>query len=130
MKRNFLFAAAIASVLGGISLAAEPVVMGTAIAQTRPDSTPAPAPSPAPAPALTPDQQAKRDRIKGERQTCRTEAQGKGVKGEALRQAVQDCMAKVDPVASKRMACVAAAHAQNLSGDAMRQSIHGCMTST
>ncbi len=106
---------------------------GAASAQTStPDAAPpaAPAASGTPAPALTPAQQANQDRIKGERQTCRTDAMGKGIKGEALRAAVMECMAKVDPPVAKRMKCRQAAEAQNLSGDAMKNAVRSCMQSS
>lgn len=77
---------------------------------------------------LTPAQQANRDRIKGERETCRTQAQNQGLKGPAVRAAVMDCMSKADPVAAKRMGCAQQARAQNLTGDAMKGAVRACMT--
>jgi hypothetical protein len=104
---------------------------GAAHAQTStPDAATTPAAAGAPAPALTPAQQANQDRIKGERQTCRTQAHGKGIKGAALRTAVIDCMAKVDPPVAKRMKCRQAAKARSLSGDAMKNSVRSCMQSS
>ena len=79
-------------------------------------------------PNLTPEQQANRDRIKGERESCRTEAQGQGLKGDAMRTAVMDCMKKTDPAAGKRMACAQAGRAKNLSGDDLKKSVRECMT--
>ena len=77
---------------------------------------------------LTPAQQARREKVQGERQTCRTEAQGQGVKPDGMRAAVMACMAKVDPMAAKRMGCAQQAHAQNLTGDAMKSAMRSCMT--
>ena len=79
-------------------------------------------------PTLTPEQQANRDRIKGERETCRTQAQGQGLKGDAMHTAVMDCMSKADPVAAKRMACAQAGRAKSLSGEDLKNSVHACMT--
>ena len=66
--------------------------------------------------------------MKGERQSCRSDAQGKGLKGEAMRSAVQQCMAQVDPKAAKRMGCVKTAKDQSLTGDDMKRSVRHCMT--
>ena len=77
---------------------------------------------------LTPDQQANRDRIKGERETCRTQAQSQGLKGNAMHTAVMDCMSKTDPVVAKRMACAQAGRAKSLSGDDLKKSVRECMT--
>lgn len=61
------------------------------------------APTPEPSSTLTPAQQANRDRIKGKRETCQTQAQGQGLKGEAVGAAALECMFKVVPVITKRM---------------------------
>lgn len=102
---------------------------GVSAAET---STPETAPAQATAPEagaanLTPAQQARRDKVKGERQSCRAKAQGQGLKGEAIRASVQECMAQVDPMAAKRMKCVQAGKAQNLTGDEMKKSVRQCM---
>lgn len=78
--------------------------------------------------SLTPAQQANRERVKGERETCRTQAKGQGLKGEAVRVAVMDCMSKVDPIAAKRMGCRRAATVKNLTGDDLKKSMRQCMT--
>ena len=104
-----LFAAAM--VLGGVAEAQTAAPAGTAAT-----------------PTVTPEQQANRDRIKGERETCRTQAQSQGLKGDAVRTAVMDCMTKTDPVVAKRMACAQAGKAKNLSGDDLKKSVHACMT--
>ena len=110
-------------------LATVPANAQTATPEPAPAPDAAPATGAAPAtPTLTPAQQANRDRIKGERETCRAEAQKNGMKGPAMRTAVQDCMAKVDPMAAKRMKCVQAGKAQSLTGDALRKSVRQCMT--
>ena len=112
MKLQIVLAFAGAIALGGLAEA----------------QTAAPAAGAAATPNLTPEQQANRDRIKGERETCRTEAQGQGLKGEAMHTAVVDCMKKTDPVAGKRMACAQAGRAKNLSGDDLKKSVRECMT--
>ncbi len=66
-------------------------------------------PAPDASSTLTPAQQANRDRIQGERETCRIQAQGQGLKGEAVQEAVTDCLSKVDLVVAKRMGCAQAA---------------------
>ena len=94
-----------------IALAAVLMTTGLAAAQTPPST-----------PSLTPAQQANRDRIQGERKTCRDQAESQGLKGSAMRPAVMDCMAKVDP-----MACRQAGMAKSLSGDDLRKSVQDCM---
>ena len=105
-----------------LTFAAAMALSGVAEAQT---AEPAGA---AAVPTLTPEQQANRDRIKGERETCRTQAQSQGLKGEAIHTAVMACMTKTDPVVAKRMACAQAGKAKNLSGDDLKKSVHACMT--
>lgn len=109
MKARIILAAVLTLALGGI-----------AEAQT--------AAPPAAAPSLTPAQQANRDRVKGERETCRTQAQSQGLKGEAVHTAVMDCMGKVDPVVAKRMGCAQSARAKSLTGDDLKRSVRECMT--
>lgn len=104
----------------GITLAAMLMTTGMAAAQTSPASTPGAA-------SLTPAQQANRERVEGERKTCRDQAQAQGLKGAAIRPAVMDCMAKVDPLAAKRMTCRQAGMAKSLSGDELRKSVQECM---
>ena len=99
-----------------IALAAVLMTTGLAAAQTPPST-----------PSLTPAQQANRDRIQGERKTCRDQAESQGRKGSAMRPAVMDCMAKVDPMAAKRMTCRQAGMAKSLSGDDLRKSVQDCM---
>ena len=94
-----------------IALAAVLMTTGLAAAQTPPST-----------PSLTPAQQANRDRIQGERKTCRDQAESQGLKGSAMRPAVMDCMAKVDP-----MTCRQAGMAKSLSGDDLRKSVQDCM---
>ena len=96
-------------------------------AQT-PPAAPAAAPDAAAAPAGTPAQQAQRDKVKGERQSCRSDAQAKGLKGPALRSAVVECMGQVDPKAAKRMTCAKDGKDKGLAGADLKKSIHQCMT--
>ena len=77
-----------------------------------------------------PTQQANHDRIKGERETCRAQAQGQGLKGPAVRSAVIDCMSKVVPKVAKRMTCRQAGMAKNLSGDDLHKSVQECTKSS
>ena len=111
MKLQIVLTFAAAMVFGGVVQAQTTQPAGTAATAT-----------------LTPEQQANRDRIKGERETCRTQAQGQGLKGEAMHAAVMDCMSKADPIAAKRMACAQAGRAKSLSGDDLKKSVHACMT--
>ena len=98
------------------ALAAVLMTTGIAASQTPPST-----------PSLSPAQQANRDRIQGERKTCRDQAQAQGLKGDAIRSAVLDCMGKVDPMAAKRMTCRQAGMAKSLSGDDLRKSVQECM---
>lgn len=114
------------------SLSVAPFVVATMLATapanaqgTTPEA--APATDAAPATPTAAAQQPNRDRIKGERETCRTQAQKDGMKGPAMRTAIQECMAKVDPMAGKRMKCAQAAKAQSLTGDALHKSVRQCM---
>ena len=111
MKLQIVLVFAAAMVLGGVAEAQTAEPAGAAAA-----------------PTLTPEQKANRDRIKGERETCRAQAQSEGLKGDAVRTAVMDCMSKTDPVAGKRMACAQAGRAKNLSGDDLKKSVRACMT--
>ena len=111
MKLQIVLTFAAAMAFGGVAEAQTAAPAGTAAT-----------------PTLTPEQQANRDRIKGERETCRTQAQSQGLKGEAIHAAVMDCMTKTDPVVAKRMACAQAGKAKNLSGDDLKKSVRTCMT--
>ena len=111
MKLQIVLAFAVATALSGAAEAQTAAPTGAAATQN-----------------LTPAQQANRDRIKGERETCRTQAQSQGLKGDAMHTAVMDCMSKTDPVVAKRMACAQAGRAKNLSGDDLKKSVRECMT--
>ena len=104
--------------------------VGVASAQTTPASPNAVATANAPAAGDMPKSKAdtRKEKVKDERQSCRSDAQGKGLKGEAMHSAVQQCMAQIDPKAAKRMGCVRTAKDQNLAGDDMKKSVRQCMT--
>lgn len=126
---RFTPALGVAPFVVAMMLATAPASAQTATPETAPAADAAPAANTGSGtPTLTPAQQANRDRIKGERETCRTQAQKDGMKGPAMRTAVQECMAKVDPMAAKRMKCVQAGKAQGLAGDVLRKSVRQCMT--
>ncbi len=100
---------------------------GLALAQT---ATPMPGmASPQGQPAMTPAQQPMKDRVMGERQSCRQQALAQGVQGEqAIRQAVMACVARLDPQMGRRMACQQEGRAKGLSGpEAMRPYVQACM---
>jgi hypothetical protein len=59
--------------------------------------------------------------------SCRADARGKGLKGDALKAAVRDCVAAQRPKLAARMQCRQQAKAQGLTGDAVKAAVETCM---
>ena len=76
---------------------------------------------PAPQAAPAPHQSAKELR-----KQCRSDAQGQGLKGAALKSAVKDCVAKADPAAAAAMACKEQGKSQNLTGKELKAFVRKC----
>jgi hypothetical protein len=58
---------------------------------------------------------------------CRADARAKGLRGDALKSAVRDCVGAQRPKLAERMQCRQQAKAQGLSGDAMKAAVKTCM---
>jgi hypothetical protein len=58
---------------------------------------------------------------------CRADARGKGLKGDALKSAVRDCVGAQRPKLAERMQCRQQAKAQGLTDDALKAAVKTCM---
>ena len=89
-------------------------------------AVPAAAPTPA-APAAIPTTKNGKPRAKELRAACRDEAKGQGLKGDARKQAVADCVIKQRPDLAARMQCSMDPKAKGLDREAKRAFIKDCV---
>jgi hypothetical protein len=112
-----------------ILAAAFSLAAGAVFAQTPAPSVPtAPVVAPAPAaPSAIPLTKDGKPRAKEVRAACRAEAKGQGLKGDARKQAVADCVVKQRPDLAARMQCSMDPKAKGLDRDAKRAFIKDCI---
>jgi psiF repeat len=120
LNRAFLLAGAVVFVAGSAFAQTTAPAPGPAAA---PPAAVAPA-SPAPEPALTKDG---KPRMKVVRAQCREEAKTGGLKGDARKQAMADCIVKQRPDMEARMKCQMDPSLKSMDKDARRVAIKACV---
>ena len=98
---------------------------GQARAQTAPDAPSAPPSASEPAPGAS----AGPGSVKELRATCRTEAKGQGLSGDALHAAVSACVVRARPDLAVREHCRTEGRTQGLHKDGLRSFVKDCVKS-